>query len=141
MSRMSRESTLALVSCLGLALMLACSKSKSPTMPATLITGGELSGNLMAAGGQYAHTFATAGTFNYHCSIHPTCASLAGTIVVVAPGSAIQHRVLGITQSGGSSGPYGSSCSSLSLQRDTVLVGDQVTWSNNSPLQHTVTSQ
>jgi hypothetical protein len=136
---MFRVQLLPLAACVGLALLLACSKS-NPTKPATVLTGGELSGNLTAAGGQYVHAFATAGTFNYRCSIHPTCSSLAGTIVVLAPGSAIQHRVLIITQSGGSSGPYGSSCSSLSLQRDTVLAGDTVTWTNNSSLLHTVTS-
>jgi len=102
---------------------------------------GELNGSLPTTGSQYAHTFASAGVFNYKCTIHPTCASLAGTIVVLAPGGVIQNRVLAITQSGGSSGPYGSTCASLSLQRDSVFVGDQVTWTNNSPLPHTVTSQ
>lgn len=120
----------------------SCSKSSptSPTYPPNPGGGGELNGSL-ASGGQYAHTFANAGTFNYKCTIHPTCASLAGRIVVLAPGGAIQNRVLSITQSGGSSGPYGSTCSGLSLQVDSVLVGDQVTWTNNSPLPHTVTSQ
>jgi hypothetical protein len=139
--RRGRLARLALVACLGPALLLACSKSNNPAMPGIVATGGELSGDLTAAGGQYAHLFATAGTFNYHCAIHPTCSSLAGTIVVMGAGTAVQHRVLGISQTGGSSGPYGSSCSSLSLQRDTVLVGDQVTWTINSPLPHTVTSQ
>jgi plastocyanin len=111
----------------------------NPTKPGT--TGGELNGSLPSTGSQYAHTFANAGTFNYKCTIHPTCASLAGTIVVLAPGGVIQNRVLGITQSGGSSGPYGSTCASFSLQLDSVLVGDKVTWTNNSPLPHTVTSQ
>ena len=124
------------------ASLLSCSKSNptSPSYPPNAGGGGELSGSL-ASGGQYAHTFAKAGTFNYVCTIHPTCTSLAGTFVVLAPGGAIQNRVLSITQSGGSSGPYGSTCSSLSLQRDSVFVGDQVTWTNNSPLPHTVTSQ
>jgi hypothetical protein len=119
----------------------SCSKSSStsyPTDPGA--GGGELNGSLPSTGSQYAHTFANAGTFNYFCSIHPTCQSLVGTIVVIAPGGAIQNRVLGIAQSGGSSGTYGSTCASLSLQRDTVFVGDQVTWTNNSPLPHTVTS-
>jgi plastocyanin len=93
-----------------------------------------------STGNQYMHTFAKAGTFNYKCTIHPSCASLAGTIVVLAPGSPIQNRVLSISQSGGSGGAYGT-CSSLSTQSDSVFVGDQVTWTNNSPLPHTVTSQ
>jgi hypothetical protein len=119
--------------------LLSCSSSSSnPTNPGG--GGGELSGSLPTTGSHYAHVFAKAGAFNYHCTIHPSCASLAGTIVVVDSGTVIANKVLAITQSGGSSGPYGSTCSSLSLQRDTVLVGDQVTWTNNSPLPHTVTS-
>lgn len=121
--------------CLATAGLSSCKSSTKP------MGGGELSGTLSAGGGQYAHTFTAAGSFNYHCTIHPSCASLAGTIVVVPQGGAIQNRVLAITQSGGSSGPYGSSCSALSIQRDSVFVGDQVTWTNNSPLEHTVTSQ
>ena len=101
---------------------------------------GELNGSLPGTGNQYVHAFSTAGTFNYKCTIHPSCGSLQGTIVVIALGGTIQNHVLAITQSGGSSGPYGGSCSSLSLQRDTVFVGEQVTWTNDSPLPHTVTS-
>lgn len=121
--------------CLGAVALSSCKSSTKPT------SGGELKGSLSANGGQYTHTFTTAGAFNYHCTIHPSCTSLAGTIVVLPQGGAIQNRVLAITQSGGSSGTYGSTCSALSLQRDSVFVGDQVTWTNNSPLPHTVTSQ
>ena len=118
--------------------LVACNEKSSPTSPAG---GGELAGNLSSIGMQYAHTFATAGTYNYKCAVHPTCGSLTGTIVVIAVGGIIANRVLGIAQSGGTTGPYGSTCASLSLQRDTVFVGDVVTWINNSPLPHTVTSQ
>ena len=126
----------ALAICLVAALLASCSKN-NPTTPGG---GGELNGSLASTGSQYAHTFATAGTFNYRCTIHPTCSSLTGTIVVLAAGGAIQNRVLSITQSGGTSGLYGT-CASLSLQRDSVFVGNVVTWTNNSPLPHTVTSQ
>jgi hypothetical protein len=122
------------------ALPVSC-KSNS-TAPTRSGGGGELNGSLATTGSQYAHTFASAGVFNYKCTIHSNCASLAGTIVVLAPGGVIQNRVLAITQSGGGSDPYGgSTCSSLSLQRDSIFVGDQVTWTNNSSLPHTVTSQ
>lgn len=124
--------------CLAAVWLSSCSKSSSsPTNPGV---SGELNGSLATTGSQYPHTFNTAGTFNYKCMIHPSCASLAGTIVVLPLGGAIQNRVLSITQSGGSSGTY-ATCASLSLQRDSVFVGDQVTWTNNSPLPHTVTSQ
>ena len=120
------------------ALLYSCSDSSSPTTPSG--GAGELSGNLPTNGSHYGHTFAKTGSFNYKCTIHPSCTSLQGTIVVVDSGTVIQNKVLAITQSGGSTGPYGSTCSSLSLQRDTVLVGEQVTWTNTSPLPHTITS-
>jgi len=52
------------------------------------------------------------------------------------------NRVLAISITGGSAGgPYsGPTCSALSNQADSVVVGDQVTWTNSSPLPHTVTS-
>jgi hypothetical protein len=119
------------------AFALSCMK-QNPMKPGA---GGELSGSLPATGSHYAHMFTTAGTFNYHCTIHPTCLGLAGSIVVIAPGGTILNRVLGITLSGGTSGPYGASCSGLSLAVDSVFVGDTVTWTNNSPFAHTVTSR
>ena len=122
-----------------LCLLSCSSSSNNPTNPGP--GSGELSGSLATTGSHYAHIFAKKGTFNYKCTIHPSCTSLAGTIVVVDSGTVIANHVLAIQQTGGSSGPYGSSCSSLSLQRDTVLVGEQITWTNNSPLPHTVTSQ
>ena len=141
MSKLLRVLPGALLLCLVAVCLFSCKKTPTKPMTTNPGAGGELNGSLPSTGSQYAHTFAKAGTFNYKCTIHPTCASLAGAIVVLAPGTVIQNRVLGINQSGGSSGPYGSTCASLSLQLDSVLVGDQVTWTNNSPLPHTVTSQ
>jgi hypothetical protein len=136
------KSLFALLFACALLLMAAwlesCSDSE-PTIPGG--TAGELGGSLAAGTGQYAHKFNTAGSFNYHCAIHPSCALLSGRVVVVAAAGTIQNRVLAITQSGGTSGPYGGSCSALSLQLDSVYVGDTVTWSNISPFAHTVTSQ
>jgi plastocyanin len=33
----------------------------------------------LAGGGTYSHRFTTAGTFAYHCEIHP---SMTGTVIV-----------------------------------------------------------
>ncbi len=41
--------------------------------------GGGLYGMGGGAGGSYARTFSTAGTFPYHCAIHPT---MTGTVTV-----------------------------------------------------------
>jgi plastocyanin len=42
-------------------------------------TGSELGSGDIQPGSTYSHTFNTAGSFQYHCSIHP---SMRGTIVV-----------------------------------------------------------
>jgi len=110
------------------------------------ITGGELGSTALTPGtGNYAHTFNTAGTFRYKCTIHPTCTTLQGKVTVVAAATPIQPAddVSAITFSGGSAGdPYGAgaTCSALSNTADSVHVGDTVTWTNTSPLPHTVTS-
>jgi hypothetical protein len=137
MSKPLRILTAALALLLATVWLISCNKNPSSPAPPP----AELSGSL-APGASYLHTFTKAGTFNYRCSVHPSCGGLTGTIVVIAPGGTIRNHVLAITQSGGSSDPYtGGTCSSVSLQRDTVFVGDTVSWTNNSPLPHTVTSQ
>lgn len=42
-------------------------------------SGTELASSGISSGSTYSHTFSTAGTYNYHCSIHT---SMKGTIVV-----------------------------------------------------------
>jgi len=42
----------------------------SATHTVTFDTGSDTSGNL-SNGGSYSETFSTAGTFPYHCAIHP----------------------------------------------------------------------
>ena len=147
MSRTSATISLAVVVWLLAAWLVSCKNSS--TNPGYGSTGGggggggpalELNGSLATNGATYSHLFNTVGTFSYHCTIHPGCTGLAGTIVVVAPGTGIQNRALAISQSAGSGGVY-AMCSALSVSRDTVQVGDTVTWTNNSPVAHTVVSQ
>lgn len=42
-------------------------------------SGSELGSGQLSTGSSYSHTFNTAGTFAYHCSIHPT---MHGTVIV-----------------------------------------------------------
>lgn len=114
---------------------LASCKGNS-TNPIT--TPGELASPTIAAtGGVFLHTFSTQGNFPFHCTIHPSCTTLQGHIIVVDPSIPIPSKTLSITFAGGTAG---YTCSALSVQTDTVHVGDTITWTNNSPLPHTVTS-
>lgn len=51
--------------------------STSHTVTST--AGSELSSGTLGVGQTYSHTFTIAGTYQYHCSFHP---SMTGTIVV-----------------------------------------------------------
>lgn len=42
-------------------------------------SGNELSSDNINSGGTYSHTFNTAGTFKYHCALHP---NMTGTVTV-----------------------------------------------------------
>lgn len=125
-----------------MAFALACSGSNNgyQTGPGGGGGGGgggglELnSGNIAGCGGMFAHTFNTAGTYRYHCSIHTY---MTGAVVVKA--GAPMAVAVNITNS-----PF-------MFAADTVQVnvGGTVTWTNNAcsgspPYQtgttHTVTT-
>jgi hypothetical protein len=126
------------IAALLLAGWLVSCKNGYGTKP-IVVTGELNSGTIPASGGAFPHTFNTLGSFRYKCVIHPTCASLQGAVVVVSPSTLIATRTLSLNYTGGSSGTY-AVCSILSQPADTVHVGDTVTWTNNSPLPHTVST-
>ena len=69
-----------------------------PRHTATSDTGAWTTGNIAPGGTSAAIAFPTAGTFPYHCAIHP---SMTGTVIVsaaAAPGSA---PVRGLASGGG----------------------------------------
>jgi plastocyanin len=107
---------------LALALPLAaCSKSKSgPTSPGT---PKELDSGNIANGGTFVHTFANAGTFDYHCAIHGI--TMSGSVHVVA----------------GSAASAGVSIENNFYTPPTAQIapGGTVTWTNAGST-HTVTS-
>jgi plastocyanin len=85
-------------------------------------TGVWNSGSI-AAGQTFRRVFSAAGTFPYHCSLHPT---MTGTIIVEEP--AARGHIVTITD-------FSFSPASL-----TISAGDTVTWRNNGPSAHTSTS-
>jgi plastocyanin len=68
------------------------------------VTGDGLESGVLHAGGTYSHTFSSAGTFSYICSIHPT---MHGTVTVLARSSGSSGGSNG--SSGGGSGSSGTS--------------------------------
>jgi plastocyanin len=75
-------------------------------------------------GAMYQHLFSTAGTYNYHCIHHP---DMLGT-VVVDPSAASTTAGVSITSS------------TMRFPNASVKPGGTVTWTNNTTLVHTVTS-
>jgi plastocyanin len=58
--------------------------NKDSTNHAPTANDGSWGGTTGADGGTYTHTFTTAGSFPYHCAIHPT---MTGTVVVLSAGT------------------------------------------------------
>jgi plastocyanin len=122
---------LAAVTLIAIIAVVSCSKSNSsynPTNPGGGGGGAELnSGNIAPAGGGYSHTFATAGTFGYHCAIH---SNMTGTVTVNAS-SVNDSMVVSIV--GVSTG--------FSPASVTIKPTGHVRWVNNDgSITHTVTS-
>lgn len=76
------------------------------------------------SGATYVHTFATAGTFPYHCTVHPTMTAS----ITVDPASAVTTLSISITDN------------AFTPNTATVKTGAVVTWTNNGNNPHTVTS-
>lgn len=85
-------------------------------------SGPELSSSVLSTSQTYSHTFNTAGSFHYHCGVHPT---MKATITVIAGGSATQEHV---------------TIQNFTLPNLTVNVGSTVTWTNNDSAPHSVIS-
>src|SRR2546423_10466312 len=70
-----------------------------PTHTATSDTGAWTTGNIASGGTSAAVAFPTAGTFPYHCAIHPT---MTGTVIVSAAAPAPSSPpVRGLASGGG----------------------------------------
>ncbi len=110
-----------------LATIYACGSSSKSTAPPGGGGGPELSSGSIPASGTFPHTFMTAGTFPYHCTIH---SNMTGNSVIVDAASSNTSAAVSIV-----GGVPGFSPSSV-----TVKPGSIVTWTNNAGVAHTVTS-
>jgi plastocyanin len=119
-----RSSLLAAILVLA-ALATSCNSgggSSSTTNP--MPTARELDSGDFGPGGSFQHTFAVAGTYGYHCIHH---SPMTGSVVVSdnAPGTTASVSI---------------TSSVMAFPPATVKPGGTVTWTNNSGLVHTVTS-
>jgi plastocyanin len=105
---------------------LACSKDKSTNPPGTTLTlnSGTLVGG--SPGAAYLHTFASAGSFPYHCNFH---SDMHGTVTVAAGGA--DSVVVTIAN---------STTTGFQPQTVTVKPTGYVRWINVTAQSHTVTS-
>jgi plastocyanin len=112
-----------------IAVIWACSSNNSPTNPNGGGGGGlELNSAGIPPGGVFQHTFASAGSFPYHCTIH---AAMTGNNVMVNASSMNDSAFVQIV----STATPGFNPSSV-----TVKPGGHVRWLNANNVTHTVTS-
>jgi plastocyanin len=97
-----------------------------PTAPGAGAGGGsrELNSGDFDPGATFQHTFATAGTFNYHFIHH---APMTGSVVVSAAATDMLVNVSIVS-------------SDASFPAASVKPGGRVVWTNNTDMIHTVTS-
>lgn len=105
----------------GAAVLAGCSKKDKATNPP--VGNRELNSGLLAQNATYVHTFATVGSFTYHCTQH---SSMHGSVTVQA-GSPMSVAV-------------SISGSAYSPNSAVVGTGGTVTWTNHDGVVHTVTS-
>ena len=92
--------------------------SHTVTSDAGLFDSGPLK-----SGDTFSYTFASTGTYTYHCANHP---SMLGSVIVTA--TPVSNVVLSI---------YNMSFIPATV---TISAGSSVTWTNSDSMDHTVTS-
>src|SRR5690242_20649136 len=105
----------------GLLALYSCgSSSKSTAPPGGGGGGAELnSGNITAGTGVFSHTFATAGSFPYHCTIHSAMTGNNVTVSAAADSMIITVHIQNASSTG------------FNPKNVTVKPGGQVFWYNN----------
>ena len=114
-------------------VIAGCGSSSSPTSSGSGGGGGGGGGSLIMSSGDiqpgasYTHVFTTAQVVPYYCKYHggPGGVGMSGVITVTAGGTPSKHAF---------------SITGMTLPTTSVDVMDTVTWTNNTALVHTVTS-
>lgn len=124
---MSRRPRIALLAAMLLTLVAAsvpgCGGDKG-TNPGGGGGTKELDSGVLSNGGQYMHTFANAGTYNYQCNIHGV--AMSGTVNVTGGGASTAVSIVD---------------NAFNPPTVSIAPGNSVTWTNNGNNQHTVTSK
>ncbi len=113
-------------------------------------TGGSFDSGVLFAGDTYTRTFATAGTYNYLCTLHP---EMTATVVVTgSDGTAPPPAPDPEPPPGGDPAEPGQPATApppggiavvdnaFSPSSRTITTGTRLVWSNTGALPHTVTS-
>jgi plastocyanin len=127
MNTLNRYLLAAILVAAAFAAVSSCKSGGGPsysTNPLPPPAARELDSGDFGPGGTFAHTFATAGTYAYHCIHH---APMTGTVQVRADAPGLTASV-SITSA------------VMAFPAASVKPGGTVTWTNNSGLVHTVTS-
>ncbi len=92
--------------------------------------GKELDSGNIGSGGTFTHRFFSAGTFPYHCAIHPSMNGVSVVVSAAAPAADTSKTVsiVGMTT------PF------YSPATVTIRPGGKIVWTNNDSATHTVTS-
>jgi plastocyanin len=117
---------------------------------------GSFDSGILAAGGTFSHTFSAAGTFAYHCEIHP---DMRGTVTVKGTGGTAGSGAAPAPPATNTAGSRPSASGSAPVRAGSVdrpvsmidlafsprslsaVVGDSVTWTNRGSAVHTATAE
>ncbi len=100
---------------------------------------GSFDSGIVPAGDSYQRTFATPGTYNYFCTLHP---QMVGTLVVLDASGEAPPAADPVQTSSGAPAPPGAlqmQDFSYSPSSITVTAGTSLTWFNSGLAPHTVT--